>query len=428
MITHTKPYPVTYNNKFSLNKLVVVLMMITAVFGYVISYGKLYAFHLVIAVYWGLVFTAVISIRKQTVKAMRVPIVFLVFMFISLLWAPNIKNGLTFIFYFLCGYTIIFALVNYVTDVVKLDLIFKILAIFFMSNFFVGLLETTGYFRLPVSPYYGLPLTQPSGFNSNLNNFGFVFLAVFPFFFLYPKRSIKIFGIVLALWFNLKLESKGFFLGLVAFFGFYFFSQIKKKSTWRWVSIGLICSGSLVLLLTFSSTEINFNNRAFTAFSQVERATNLVKSGDIAVKDSTGVRAAMYLLGVQELIKTNGMGVGAAGIGSKLASGTDFFDEDKEIFSFHNFFLEMLVDMGVIPFFVVMFAYIKLALSNIQAANSVRNTKLVFFGRASGLAMLTIIPASISPSSIIYVFTFWLVIGFAIATHLVIKHQIKYAN
>ncbi len=55
------------------------------------------------------------------------------------------------------------------------------------------------------------------------------------------------------------------------------------------------------------------------------------------------------------------MGLGVASVGSQLASETSLFDEDKDIFSFHNFFLEMLVDIGIIPFFIIMLAYLRLA-------------------------------------------------------------------
>lgn len=405
----------------STHKLFVSLLMITAVFGYVVGYGKLYAFHLVLASYWGFVLVGIISIRKKTIKAMAIPVSFLLFMCISLLWTPNVKNGLSYIFYFLCGYTIVFAIVNYASGLARLNFIFRVLAIFFIFNFAVGLLETTGYFRLPVSPYYGLSSTRPSGFNSNLNNFGFVFVAIFPFIVLYPMRLLRLLGAGLALWFVIKLESKGFLLGLVAFLCFYFFAQIKKKSTWRWAGLGLIASSMLSMILFFGSSQISLDNRAFSAFSQIERGVSLISSGYVTEVDSTSKRAAMYLMGVKELHATNGMGLGVAGIGSKLALNSDFFDEGKEFYSFHNFFLEMLVDLGVIPFVFIMYFYIRLALYNIKMSNRVGSERLRFFNKASGVSLLTIIPASISPSSIIYVFTFWLVIGFAVATYLVTR-------
>lgn len=158
---------------------------------------------------------------------------------------------------------------------------------------------------------------------------------------------------------------------------------------------------------------------------------NLAKSSDIKAEDSTSVRAAMYLYGVKELFASHGLGLGTAGVGSQLASETSLFGEDKDIFSFHNFFLEMLVDIGVIPFVIIMLAYLKLAFSLIKKSRYKIDKKLSYMAKACGLSLLTIIPASIAPSSIIYVFTFWMVIGFSIATYFVIKNETyakKYFN
>lgn len=68
----------------------------------------------------------------------------------------------------------------------------------------------------------------------------------------------------------------------------------------------------------------------------------------------------MYLYGLEELVKNYGLGLGIAGVGSKLASHTELFDTDKTIFSFHNFFLEMLVDFGLIPFLILIYGYFNL--------------------------------------------------------------------
>lgn len=409
------------NSKKALQKLTVVLLLIAAVFGHIISYGKLYAFHLVLAAYWGFILTGVIAIKKKTVKTLAIPLLFLFFMSVSLLWSPNLINGLKYLFYFLCGYTIIFAIINYADNLTKLNLLFKTSAVFFLLNFFVGLLETTGNFRLPISQYYGIFLTKPSGFYSNLNNFGFVFIATFPFIFFYQKRLVSVLGMFLALWFTFKLESKGFFLGLLAFFAFYVFSYFKQKSSLRKLFFSSVAALFILSFLSLDFSHIEINNRAFTAFAQIDRGLKLLTSNVINANDSTGVRAAMYLIGMKELISSYGGGLGVAGIGSKLASQTDFFKTDSGFFSFHNFFLEMLVDLGFVPFFIVMYAYFKLAFANIKAASKIKDGKLAFYNKASGFALLTIIPASISPSSIIYEFTFWMIIGFAMATHLVTK-------
>jgi O-antigen ligase len=129
----------------------------------------------------------------------------------------------------------------------------------------------------------------------------------------------------------------------------------------------------------------------------------------------------MYLYGLEELEKSYGLGLGVAGVGSKLASETELFDTDRVFFSFHNFFLEMLVDFGFIPFLVMMYTYFRLIFKLLVCYRCTDNIKHSYYAKASALSLLTIIPASISPSSIIYIFTFWLVVGFSLANLSVYK-------
>lgn len=117
----------------------------------------------------------------------------------------------------------------------------------------------------------------------------------------------------------------------------------------------------LVLFSLIALDKVSFNNRAFSAFNQIERAVSLAKSGDFKAEDSTSVRTAMYLYGVKKLFASHELNLEAADVGSQLASETSLFGEDKDIFYFHSFFLEMLVDIGVIPFLIIMLAYLRLA-------------------------------------------------------------------
>lgn len=407
--------PIITYNSLSIGKLLTGIFLFSAVLGYVLSYQKIYLFHVVAVLYFLSMVLGFIKVRKSSFKTMQYIFLFLGYVIISMLWAPSLVNGLYYIFYFICATTIIFVVVNYAQDINKLNFIFKVLAVFFLLNFFVGLLETTGLFRLPASPYYGSFNTRPSGFNSNLNNFGFVFLAIFPFLFLYPSKVAKATATLLAAWFAFKLESKGFFLGLLAFYFCFFLVEIRKKRTWHLITGLGITTLIASFFLVFMLENVNLNNRIFSTFGQIERGVDLILSKDIEAKDSTGVRSSMYLYGVQELISSYGVGLGAAGVGTKLANETDLFGTDKALFSFHNFFLEMLIDFGIIPFLLIMYGYLKLVRKLLSISKYKNNIRFSYYAKASALSLLTIIPASISPSSIIYVFTFWLVVGFSLS-------------
>lgn len=408
-------------NIISLHKFIVSILLISAVFGYVIGIEKLYLFHLFLVIYWFFVLISYIHIKSSVLNSIKIPLLFLLFMIISLFWSLNLNNGLRYLFYFLCGYTIVFAIINYAVDLNKQKFIFKILAIFFLLNFFIGLLETTGYFRLPMSPYYNIFSTYPSGFNSNLNNFGFVFIIIFPFMFLYPNNIIKVTSILLAIWFAISIGSKGFFLSLLYFFILIFFIDIKKISTWKFaLNIGLFALLTIICLtLVFGNIELN--NRIFSTFEQILRGFELFLNKDFSDKDSTGIRAYFYFRGFEELISSNGLGIGIAGIATTLANESNLYINNYEIISFHNFFLELLVDFGIIPFLIIIFSYLYLAIKNIKYSKITKNAKLSYFLKASGVSLFVILPASISPSSIIYIFTFWIVLGFSISSYLIFK-------
>lgn len=403
--------------KISLEKFLVSILIISTILGYTISYGKLYLFHIVALLYYLAIVSGLIKLSKKTLQSTFLLIILFLYCCISLLWTSNITNGLTYIFYLICGLTIVIAVVNYAYTQERLNFIFKVSAVMLLINFFIGLIETTGYFRLPVSPY-AIPGTfknllpgwdHPSGFNFNLNNFGFVFAIYFPFVFLYPKRLISFLGFLTMLWFTYKLQSKGFFLGIIVFFTAYLIVEIKRKSILFSFFIGILI---VLIIASFYLEQITtlFQGRIFTLFDQISRGIDLIKSGDIIPQDSTSERAYFYATGLKTLFKNYGLGEGIAGISSLLGN-----IKDEPIISFHFFFLELLIDLGLIPFFILMFFYVKLVINLLRKASKKQGITNNYYMRASGYSLIILLPASIAPSSIIYILPFWLIIGLSIS-------------
>lgn len=411
--------------KISLERLILGLLISSAVIGYVISFGKLYLFHVIALLYVSAVLLGAVKISRQAVSSIGA--LFLVFLFsaISLLWSPDAANGFRYIFYLSNALIIVLALVNYSRSKRELDFTYGVLACFLLLNFLVGILETTGLFRLPMSPYYGEFNTRPSGFNYNINNFGFVFAISFPYLFLYPKFWVRLAGVVLAAWFTFKLESKGFFLALFFFFIFYLMMELKKRSTWY-----MICLGAIFLIILGATQLISpvelAEKRAFSGFEQIERAIELIGEGSIDANDSTSTRMAMYLYGLQELQSSGYLGVGIAGIGTALAQNTNFFPDADGIYSFHNFFLEMLIDLGLVPFILIFVCYFALVIRLFKISR--REGGVKYYAKSSAYALLTALPASISPSSIIYILSFWLILGFSIAVARVSRNHLGAAE
>lgn len=219
-------------------------------------------------------------------------------------------------------------------------------------------------------------------------------------------------------WFIFKLESKGFFLAVTFFILAYFVVDFRRGRNWVWLS-AVILACSLTWLTANSVRDNNryVENRALSAFAQIDRGLNLIKDGGSQETDSTGQRAAMYLYGLEELKSNLVLGVGVAGIATKLSTEADLYEESSELYAFHNFFLEMLIDLGVVVFSILMMFYTWLAFRLIKLSRHQSNKVAAYLAKASGLSLITILVASISPSSIIYILTFWVVIGLALGVY-----------
>ena len=395
------------------NDVLAFLFLASAVLGYIVSYGKFYLFHAIAILYISAIAIGLVKIKTKSFKTTSILILFIFFATASLLWAPDVVNGLYTIFYLLCGYLIVFFIVNYAADAKKLKFVFLVLASFISLNIFIGLLETLSVYRLPMSPFYETKLTRPTGFNFNPNDFGFVFISILSFLFFYPSKIIKFIALILSLWFILKLESKGFFAAILFFYFLLLIHEMRrvKFETMFGVLAILILAPTLVIILVKS--HVVLDNRAFSLLIEINRGLELMSSPEILVEDSTSHRAYMYSYGLEQLFESNGFGLGALGIGSLLAKGGD---TAHAFHSFHNFFLEMLIDFGILPFVIMMTGYFYLSLRLIKISKFIQDDRLSYFANASGFSLLAMLPASISPSSIIYMFIFYLIIGFAIAT------------
>lgn len=400
----------------SLHKVTIAFLLSTAVFGYVLGYKKLYFFHIALSIYWLFVIVGAVGVKKSTIKSLAIFIFLFFYICATLIWAPSFVNGLYFIFYFFCGFSLIFSIVNYVQEKEQIEFIFKVLGLFLILNFSIGFVESLGVFRLPVSPYAtgSFPYAnysniRPSGFNSNLNNFGFVFAIIFPFLFFYPKKIAKPLALALMSWFAYALQSKGFFLSFVFFAGFYFINGIKRKSVL--VAFGIVSLFFVIFIILFPK-DLNTlsHGRIFSTFDEIEYGLELMGSVNFDARGSTATRAFIYQYGLQELSDSYGLGLGVAGISTLLEfSGS-------QTTSFHGFFIEMMIDFGVIPFVIMLMSYFLLIYKLLYFSKSVSGRVLSYYCRASAYSLFIALPASIAPSSIIYVLTFWILIGFSVAT------------
>jgi len=112
------------------------------------------------------------------------------------------------------------------------------------------------------------------------------------------------------------------------------------------------------------------------------------------------------------LKETYGLGVGAGG---SIAVQEKIGGVDGRITSMHNFWLELIVDSGVVFSFFFFLWYISLTWNLYKLGIQSNNEEFRYLGRSFSLCMIIFVPAAISASSVIYFLPMWLMLGFAIA-------------
>jgi len=407
-------------------------IIITAIFGYVLGFHSIYLFHL-FALAW--IFRSVsqsllgISIVVYQKKLLKPILIFVIYTFVSIIWHPDFIIWAKYQFYLLCGLIALLAVYQSANNINELNLVFKLIVIYLGINFFVGLLESFNIMRLPMSRYSpyanyfgveGLDVgsfdeerliavgKKPTGFNFNPNNFGFVVMLALPFILFWKKKIQAFIGIILAIWLLISIGSKSLFLAfifMIASLPFYYRLSYKKIMLIFFIPVVLLL---ILFLPKFFLIENSGLSRMYSSFDVIQQGVKLILSGQIVGNDSTSFRALNYLFGIQELIKSHGLGLGFGGIQARL------IEENFKIQAFHFFFLQMLVDLGVIYFTLFMIFYMKLIYKLNKFSKNNTNKQLSYYMKSASLSLFVAIPASVAPSGIHYLLTFYILIGFSL--------------
>lgn len=392
-------------NKIKIEEILVKILISSGFIGPALSVGKFYLFHLILIFYYLFIFSNFIILQSNTIKLIKFFSIFFLFSFFSLLWSVNLGISLSYLFYFFCGFTIVIAIVNYSSDKKRLNDLFRILIFLFLINIIIGFFETLGFFRLMKSYDDYNNILAPSGFFSNINNFSFVFSLGLPFLLFSKISLIKVFGFFISLWFLLFHPSKGYLISISLLFLLFFY----RKSSSLYKSFITI----IFMILSFFLYDV-FNE---TIVNEISRGILMITTGEFDDISSTGIRSFIYVYGLNALIDSYCVGLGLGGIHASLV------DLGITTTSFHYFFLEMLIDFGVIVFSVLFYLYCKIFINNINQSKFSVDEKLNYLSQSSGYALFIAIFSSISPSSIIYILPFWIFLGFSISINFIYKSE-----
>jgi O-antigen ligase len=139
-------------------------------------------------------------------------------------------------------------------------------------------------------------------------------------------------------------------------------------------------------------TKLNFENLA----GQIETE-----------QGSGGVRASLLDDGLGLIDDTNGLGVGAGNAETEVRSLASF----PGVANLHNWWLEVLVDLGVVGFLLYVAFYVALMRRQTREARRAGDPLVRYMCLAGTLALLGWIIGSIGPSTAIHFAPMWIVFG-----------------
>ena len=424
-------------------KEIVIFLILSGFLGSGLSYGKLYLYHIVLFCAAGVfIFFNLTKVNFSNMKSNHhiiFPIIFIWYAF-SILWSPDRLNSVTYLGYISLGIIFTYTIIFYNGDEKSLRLLFNLCSFLFIAEIILGVTETTGLFRWPISPYSplvtyfgkekGFDLTKeqkilsilmrmPTGFRWNPNNYATTLNILLPFI-IFIKKRIRFALISVILFLIIMDGSRGsiitYFIILLVYLILY-----KKKG---WKSFTAITSlMTKISIITFDFLKRSTNNKIQLLFN-VFQALKLYLFNSNESIGSISTRTRLIRNGMDALYRNYGLGIGggASNFIQKQAGNT------RGITSMHNFWIEILVEGGIIFFLIFVIWYIKMVRDLIIISKRSANPFINYLAKSISLSLIGFVFGAISPSTVIYFFPMWGLFGFAISVINLYRVEIIYEN
>jgi teichuronic acid biosynthesis protein TuaE len=412
------------------------ILLASAVIGVAISYSKLYLFHIVLVVL--LIYLFFDWVRSRLViPAMPTKlhyIFYLMFLwtFISIAWSVSLNHTINYLFYIFCGTSLVLSVIFYARDLERQRKVFTVLGIFFMIEIIFSLMEALTDFRLPVSPFsfiveeFGremkvdltapqnvldIVFAMPTGFQWNSNNLAATMNIILPFFLFHRNIITRWLGAAAIFVIISYSTSRGNMIALVAVFTLWL---IFYQSSRRLINLSLLIIPVVGMLILFPPRLDQVENESVARVQQSFDALTIFLFEEVeSDSNSISIRQQMTADGWNMLKNSYGLGMGGGGSTAAFIQKGGLIGKTGNL---HNFWLEILVDLGVAFFipFIIWYIYIYRRLRHIYWR--AQNLDLKYYAAACSLAMAGFTIGVISTSSAIYLFPMWILFGFCLAT------------
>jgi teichuronic acid biosynthesis protein TuaE len=293
-------------------------------------------------------------------------------------------------------------------------ILLRVLLVTFAVAVLIALAELTTGIRLPTSRLLGNPQAGDLGATSlfgNQNNLATYLTLSLPYFLALPVvfrdvrlRALGVAGTAISLVLLLETGSKSnliatglILVGLIAAVA----ADGRSRSRLMVALAVALAAAVVVLPAAQGSGFVPLPKRTATKlnFSVIQRQ---VQAGT----GSGAVRSALLGDGLNLVVETGGIGVGAGNAETRVKSLPDF----PGVGNLHDWWLEVLVDGGLIGFALYVAFYLVLFRGQLRARGS-PDPLVRYLGLAGTLALLGFVAGSLGPSTVIAFAPMWVTFG-----------------
>lgn len=426
------------------------ILLISVIFDYTLhvpGIQSIYMFHVVLGIF------TIVSLYKafkdrdvlMTLdrKVLAIYVIWFIYMCVSIAWAINRSLSIKYIAIYLMMFAFIVDIMIYNVNKERINKTINLLLALISFVIVVGFIEVLLGKQLPVRHYIdgfieSLPQWQintikarPIAFSYNTNNLTATLAILSPIclFAIYRFKNIaaKIwFTVVSCIGFSLVVittSRTGFFAFIFGFVVFVIYSIFNIKNLGiKQMIYPLVIVGGFILSFNYSFLLMNIEP---VEDEQIQMETGLagklhslegLTEGEVTEEGSTLHRMEIIKAVLNGVIKEKqfqGYGVGNV---EQLIKNTG---DTGSVYSPHCYPIEILGDFGLPGIALYGVYYLYLLIGNLIIG--IKKKKIMCFASVAGL--IAFAPASFGPSSITYVFSYWILMGFAISCIQVYKNE-----
>jgi len=398
----------------------IIATIISAFIGPGLSYGKVYLYHitLVLCFVWMLkkIFlkevTGVSDFAKRFFRYDWPIIAYFGVLTVSLIWTPSLNMGIKYLSQLFLSLSVYFLF--YFLNDEEFKIVLKLILAFFLLEIFICFGEHLKFWRYPISSYSSMAnlflretnpdsyASVPTGFRFNPNNLGALIAIIGPFF--YFSNLLKLNILFLPIFYigtaaNARAALVASLIG--GFFAIWFMGKNQL------LKLGKILVIFLLIFLLMWKLFLHGYLEMRKIYSIPREMIAFFIPDEIPDDDSVRIRRNLFITGFKNLAESNYFGTG---VSSTLVQANKA--------NLHNYWLEVLVEGGLLGGCLFYFWYIKklysLMMRLFRRKPNENFEEFQLSIRKSTMISLIIIPfAIISCSTAVYYSPFWLLLGIA---------------